>query len=270
MTRHHAFNLTLHNYRPEDLLEIQRLFNTPNCDYYIFGFEGCETHPAHIHFSFHLKNAVTVNNIKGRFEKMHHIEVTRDIHAMHDYIRGYEKGQLKCKLCATDNDGVQCNVYFTDGEIPRNGKNKDTSGVVIKAIDEGYTLQELRNSFPSYMLYHEDKVKRWMQRKDDTKTKFYWFKKDPAFDPITTVHNYFIGTEGNMNLAVIFTLEQIEGYEAYDYVLYMPEFSDRQAAYWPRGVPIMYKYGYETKVLKCKYFIICSDIRPDILYKNIC
>lgn len=167
--RHHGYYLTINYYDEKDVEELQSFVST--ADYYIYGFEGCECHHSHIHLSVHFKNARRFSAVKRFFSKNHNIQATQDYERSHMYIRGYEyrdkKYHLKCKGCSIDieqhEDGSQVpvNVYMTEGDIPTNGKHKSTpkAQLVVDAINDGKSIDELRDMFPAFMMYHESKVK---------------------------------------------------------------------------------------------------------------
>lgn len=261
MTSQRGFMVTLNYWTDDDLANLAAVCALPHVDYYIFGFEGCkEEHHPHIHLSIHFNQPVKVTTFNNYWIKHHHSEkVYSYIHA-HAYCKGYKDDNLKCKFCGE-------NEYLTKGIIPEDGKNKTPIGVMA-SIKEGKTYDELKELFPGYMLHHGKKVKQWMlESKPKFVTSFYFIPKKMSDDAIGVVHDNF----PDCKLAVIHELSDIEAYPEYDTVLYITELGihPRQAEYWSRGVPIIYKYGYETKTINCRNFIIYGDTKPFFGYKKI-
>lgn len=274
MSRHHAYNITLNYYDEQDTTDMVNF--TDQCDYFVYGLEGCDKHHQHIHFSFHLKYAKTATSILKNFSKHHHIEVTKSIEHMHQYCLGYEWDKItqtytiKCEHCGE-------NPYLTDGKLPQNGKHKGTSksDLVMTAIKEGKTMEELKELFPSFMMFHGSKVKQWINDKIQepvTDTKYYLINEKMRYH----IHKYATQTWGHeKTICMIGDLSHINHYDNIPpkdrvVILDMPSFSLPYGyKMWPFGSPIFYKYGYETKTVSAAIFIILTNLDLIPGYKNI-
>jgi len=242
--------VTINYWESSDIEEI--LLVIEKCDYYIVGFEGCDHYHEHIHAVFHLKSSVGRQRFLNYFTRQPNIQYPiKDYQAAHEYCQGYENGKLKC--CCE-------NLYLTDGVIPKDGnkKNTVTATKVINALDEGKTIDELWTIFPAYMMSNEHRIKKLINYRKEVDTHFY---VTLSIDPINTVYGFF---GPDIKLAVVTDLSKIELYADYDTVLYIPE-SDppMDFKYWPRKVPISYKYGYEYKVIKPHNFVIKYTCKLD-------
>lgn len=198
-SEHHHYFLTINNYTEDDMLELQTVLAKKSVDYYCWGFEGypCLHHHPHIHASIHFKSSVKWSTMKNAFKRAR-IEVCKNPYKAHMYIRGYEllRGEyhIKCEDCACDleyegshthGQWVQNNIYFTEGEIPCNGKKKTPPAVtkVIEAINEGKTIAELDELFPAYMITNKHKVIKWIQdHKPPHTRKLVFLHEDKRFD----------------------------------------------------------------------------------------
>lgn len=268
--RAHLIEFEINNFTEEDDEDIQNLISLPNVDFYAFAYEGVfnDKYQPHIHGMVHFKNQVSIS-LSRYFRRQPHTAVVKDPEAYMLYIAGYEKGELK-----VPEDGP--NVVITEGELPVNGKHKvNPTNLVMTALQEGHIYDELREMFPSYMLFHGAKVKQWIEEsKGKLPTRFYVI--NPIHDAITEVTEYFQLAEdedipeGDPKMAVVTDMTQLEAFINYDYVLFYAEYHDKLQDLWPRGVPITYKYGFQQKVVKCRYFvIITNDVKKYPLYKNI-
>lgn len=256
MSKSHGYVFTINNYTDIDIAECMYLELLDYVTYFIVGFEiGPENGVPHIQGYLHLSYAKTIKQIKNILTRAH-LESAKatgqQFHKRYDY-------------CKKTGD------YYEYGIVPQNGVN--TSGTkVIQSIHDGMCYRQLLVTYPSYMLHHSNKVKHYIEEiKPDFDTKFYVHK--PVEDSITEVLNYFHSDQQDIikgMYAVVTSLEQLESYESYLYVIFITDNFDPLYNLWPRGVPITYKYGYQIRNVKCQRFIICHSQRNLFpLYKNI-
>lgn len=150
--RSRGWTITVNYFEEQDLEDIGNLSDY-NPSYMIYGFEGVRenssVHP-HIHIYIHFNNARSHQSIMKMFSKQHYIEPVQDPSAMISYCKGYLHGELK-------EPDIGENDWFEEGIPIQNGVCTSQQKVIM-AIEEGLTDRELREKFPSWMLYHEKKV----------------------------------------------------------------------------------------------------------------
>lgn len=264
--KHHGYFLTINYYDEKDVEEVGSFVSTS--DYYIIGFEGCDNHHAHMHVSVHFKSDRRLSAVKNHFTKKHHIRFTKDYLSLHKYCMGYRKDDtIKCSGCSIDTEYIvdgrgdtprPVNVYMTEGVIPENGKHKSQpkSEKVIEAIQSGKSLEELRQLFPSFMMYHESKVKRWIEVNKKKPEKIQFSKISIECDNVMDIIEFRLGSDRKYSFVT--ELSQLQMYDEYDVIVYQPEAGyDSKMSLWESGqLFVSYKFGYEYKRVQPIYMVI--------------
>lgn len=248
MSRLRGYCFTVNNYTEDDMSQLSR-FAVDFCTYMVCGFEVGEQGTPHIQGYMHFAEGKSMSSVHKYIPRAS----LRNPKAVGD------KFERRYTYCMKDGD------YWEYGNQPKDGAPV-TAYKVKDALAEGKSMKELREIFPLYMIANGPKVKAYMSlMKGKYETQFYVC--DPIADAITEVCTYFDGLD---DLAIVTELSQLEAYETYENVIFMPEFYDRIYNLWPRGVPITYKYGYQQVVVKCQKFIVISST-PNLysLYNKI-
>jgi len=144
------------------------------CNYFLIGFEGCSKHHFHIHFLIHFKNPKHLKALqKDVGIEFHNDYPVKDVQAAIEYCKGWKKDvktgemALKCSDCSYWDEQDEkrlrkVNFYVELGKAPLHGiKKDDQSQLVINALLEGKTPDEIRILFPRYYLHHSRKVKEF-------------------------------------------------------------------------------------------------------------
>jgi len=256
MSRSRGYCYVVNNYTDLDIAQLMELWEDRFVTYIVIAFEiAPTTGTPHIQGYMHFEHGKTMRTVCDRVPRISLQEAKAE---GENYDRRYT-------YCFKDHD------YIEYGERPHNGVNT-SSKKVIAAIEEGKTYKELVELFPSYMIHHGPKVKRYLHERKNSqvstsKTKFYVIC--PVSDAITEVYEHF-DIHSDDKVAVVTSLDQLEAYDEYLTVIYYCDYYERVQSLWPRGVPITYKYGYEIKKVLCQRFIIVTET-PKLypLYKKI-
>lgn len=250
--------ITINYFEESDIQELITLIDLATYSIYCIEGHNCPDHHYHIHAYLHFKNDRHDSAIINHFTRHPHLDAVKDVSSTVSYIQGMKDGKLKCPTCEL--------MWFETGIIPSNGKNTSTE-LVISDIKAGYTYNQILEKYPSYCMFHANKVKEFINSLTQKKTtKFYVIS--PNGDPITSIHYEF---DDLGKLAVVTDLAKLEVYDDYDTVLYLSDFYDSEHMLWPRGMPITYKYGFTYKKVICDRFIITSNepTRYSPYYKKI-
>lgn len=250
--RSHNWCYTANNYTPKLMVQLMDLYEEKYVDYHIMGFEiGTTTHTPHIQGYFHCKDAKQLVSLKHKFPTIHYEAMGGTSLQASDY----------CK-----KDGY----YFEYGKLPKDGKSKTTE-LVVEALRSGKTIEEMEELFPSFCLYHRSKLEAWYMQQEQKKVYETEYYVTDDQDPITAVLDALTNTPHE--LAVVTELSEINAYKKYDTVLLITGILEKKHLLYPRGVPITYKYGYETRIIKCKRLIISTPYHAEYaktkLYKLI-
>lgn len=239
--RSRAWTFTINNYTDDDMGRVGHL-GTDYAEYLIVGFEiGKESTP-HMQGYVYFKNARTLESMKKYLPRAHLEEAKGSPQQNYDY-------------CSKDDD------YVEYGKMPEQGR---------MSWDKMLNIYNDPKSKPHLYCQYRKTVEEILQRDLKQKrrtTKFYKITRED--DPITAVYEYF-DWDTTAKLAVVTDLRELEAYVDYDYVIYFAEYYDVKHSLWPRGVPITYFRGYETKIVDCDKFIVVTT-SPDLykLYKRI-
>lgn len=250
--RSHNWCYTANNYTPKLMVQLMNMYEDKYVDYHIIGFEvSPTTNTPHIQGYFHCKDAKSLLTLKYKYPTLHFESMNGTSLQASDY----------CK-----KEGY----YFEYGKIPKDGKNKTTE-LVVEALRSGKTMEEMLELFPSFCLHHRKKLDQWYedQRKKVKYVTEYYVTDDQ--DPITAVLDALTNTPHE--LAVVTEFSEINAYDKYDTVLLIQGIFEKKHLLYPRGVPISYKYGYETRIINCKRLIISTPYHAEYaktkLYKLI-
>lgn len=235
---------TLNNPTHDELIILQCLFEDNYATYHVMGDEvGTKTHTPHIQGYLHTKHLKSFNQVKNKLSHRIHLE---------QMIGTSQQASDYCK-----KEGK----YIEYGTLPKNGAPpaKVNSATIILAINEGKTLEEIEELYPTFMLFHRNKVvdqiKQYnLRRNKDIITKYFIIDQD---DPLTDVEQSLPGCKA----IIIDELQDIEGYASNDYdtVIYNCSFYEKKHNMWPRGMKIIYKDGWQVKTISCKNFVISTN-----------
>lgn len=242
MYRSRGYCFTVNNWTDADLGDVIELCENKLTTYLVIGFEIGEMDTPHLQGYVHFSNPRTLSCLKKVMPRAH-FEMAR---------ASGDSYSSRWEYCMKDGD------YWEFGNPPKDGVNT-TSNDVIESIKSGKSYRDLCNEYPSYMIHHGRKVRQFIEdNKPRYETKFYVYTQ--VVDAITELHEYF-DFEPGRKVAVVTELDQLEAYESYTDVIYIPEYYQKVHSLWTRGVPISYKYGYETRVVQCMKFIVVTDLR---------
>jgi len=246
---------TLNNWTEKDRGRLMSMYENKFCRYLVFGHEIAESGTHHLQGYVNFPGPLSLRQLTKPFPKCHW-----------EAMKG-------TPLQASDYCKKQDPVYIELGTLPdRKRKPSKTSELVLKAIKEGKKVEQLREMFPSFMLYHQPKVEKWITYQNSKTSTFPSFYRLHDSDPITRLTEL----HPKLKFIVIHELAEIEAYSDYHTVLFIPEFFETKYNSFPRNNKILYKFGFEYKVLQCKNFIIAcppkNSLRFNIdqeWYKNI-
>lgn len=300
--RSRCYLVTIMNYTDEDCEDWMAVLFKYNPKYAICGFEVCPTTGTpHMQTFIQFRNQIDCSSLKAMLPTAN-IKKADDQDSdrfspfnMMMYCKGYES----CPLGGIGNGPDDCsssshhpvhthlhmksgkeNEYYSWGDEPilpgQAGGNAKAgnSTKVMNAIKEGKSYAELEELFPSFMMYHGDKVRKWLSDHKKVKTNFFWYeadkthgkKDDQIYDEVISECVSRFGDDG---LAVVTDLTELEAYPEYKTVLYLPDDYDRKMLLWPKGVPITYKLGYRIVTVKPENFVISGIVWPSPLYMRI-
>lgn len=269
MSRSRCHLLTINNYQDTDFEDILSVILEYQPKYWIIGYEvGEECETPHIHCFIWFRHQITANSINNKIPRANNQLGDSDTHTPYNYMmycKGYEKYDKHIKKYGRvqDNDNFlvnehecartdysdysfknhQCeNQWHDDGEAPiavgvAGGKaTSATSTKIIDAIKEGKTMEELRNLFPSFMMYHTDKVIKWKMQFNRRKTNLYHIKDSKLLPKLQTIYP---------DLIVITDLWQLDAYDEWENIAILvsdTDFPPKGYEVWQYG-PITYKVG---------------------------
>lgn len=241
MSKTRAYTFTINNYTDTDIDQWIDEAVSDSTQYSICGFETGDKGTPHMQCYIYYKNAIHFDSFKKRFPRAHILTSRGTPQQNYDY-------------CSKDGD------YWETGELPHKGR------ATWDKIQEVYKdPKENPHLYNQYKKTYEDIIQRDLKA-SSKKTDFYVI--DPIHDAITEIYNYFDWTPDD-KIAVVDSLDKLEAYPEYDYVILftLPDFSHQL---WARGMPITYKYGYQTKVIKPdKLIIVTSNLKAYKYYKRI-
>lgn len=271
-SEHRHYFVTINNHTEEDLEQLQYVLSKTSVDYFCWGFEGypCLRHHPHIHASIHFKSSIKWSTFKKYLPRAN-IQVCKDAFKAHQYIRGYEfiqnNWKLKCPTCAVDDEyegshthgqWVPCNIYFTMGSIPSNGKKKAEPTVtkVIAAINEGKSIAELDELFPAYMISNKHKVIKWIaDHKPPHTRKLDFVHEDKRFDfpPNSSV--------------IFFEDDKIDIYNGEKTCVFnIGDDPWNKIVCWLKGFPPSFRRGFEIIKFDPQYIIILYKTSENLSY----
>lgn len=242
--RARSYCFTVNNYAYEDLMA----FLDIECKYKCFGFEEGENGTPHIQGYVQFRNPTSFLTMKRCLPRAH-IEIAKGTPAQN------------IEYCSKDGD------FHEFGDRPHEGgaKGKKTTEEILAE------LEDPMNNLSTVRQYARtvEVAKALLLKQRKRETKFYVHV--PIGDAITEILEYF---DGVPDWTIIENLCELGFYEDPKNVIYMPyicsdtSFDTRNL--WPRGKPILYKYGYEYREIKPDRFVfVTDDHRGYPLYKRI-
>lgn len=256
--RSRGYTFTLHNFKERDMEDMYNLINDTNPSYSIFGIEGvhdASTKNPHIHLYVHYANARSFNSMAKHFRKKHHYEAVADPAAMITYCKGYKNGKLKEPLCGE-------NEWYASGIPVANGVCT-SSQLVINAIKEGKTIDEIQEIFPSYCLHHYNKLEDLFQRTktfDSTPVEIIHLKGANDYEYIEDLDCDIINNYNELpyckNDIIVLLVDAFEQYvESHEFLLSI-------------GRPIRIKVGYKYVLCKPKVLYLWEHYKDPSIKKS--
>jgi len=241
MSKTRGYTFTINNYTCDDIDQYIDEATSDSTQYSICGFEVGDKGTPHMQCYIYYKNAIHFDSFKKRFPRAHILSS-----------RGTP--QQNYEYCSKDGD------YMETGELPHKGR------ATWDKIQEVYeNPKDNPHLFNQYRKTYEEIKQRDIREQKKT-THFYVI--DPVHDAITEIFDYFDWSDKD-SIAVVDSLDKLEAYPNYDHVIYftLPDLSHQL---WARGMPITYKYGYQTKVIKPDTLVIVtSNLKAYKYYKRI-
>lgn len=250
MSRSRGYCFTCNNYSDVQISQLMDMYEEGLATYVVFGFEIAPTTGTHhLQGYIHFKDAKTMKYVYDRIDRISLIEAKA---------KG-EQYDRRYLYCMKDGD------FYEVGDRPQDGANT-SSMKVMASINEGKTYDELKELYPSFMLYHKQKVQSWIaERKPTYETKFYVMKEPQSIqESIQLIHEHF-GAGTLEDVAVVTELSELKAYDTYKNVIYLCDTYDKKQVLWPYGAPISFKYGYEHIKVNCERFII---VTPTVKFYN--
>lgn len=239
---------TINNYSDEDICSIACM--STDARYLVCGFEVGEKGVPHMQGYVYFDRKVSKKQLIEYNGRAHYER--RKAPKLADAI----------DYCKKDGDFVELgNMPSTHGgdrityeHIENAMKNPDDNMLLVMRYRKAYEY-----------------VQQLKIKKSKIETKY--FVIDNVGDPITEILTYFDWEKEDCEtLAVVTDLCQLDAYSDRDIkrIIYYPEVHELVHDLWPRGVPISYKFGYETKVIRPETFVIVTN-QPKVykLYKYI-
>nr|AQU11779.1 replication protein [Cruciviridae sp.]AQU11781.1 replication protein [Cruciviridae sp.]AQU11783.1 replication protein [Cruciviridae sp.]AQU11785.1 replication protein [Cruciviridae sp.]AQU11787.1 replication protein [Cruciviridae sp.] len=272
--RHYEF--VINNYDDLDLAILLELEDKPNFRYLVCGFEiapstGTPHMQCYVNFSTPVKWETFKNVVyPNHFDKCNGTPVQNM-----QYCKKGEQSKQEWNDFNVKGPNYGKKAFFIEfGECPIVGKSK-TAELVVNAINEGKSIDDLDLLFPNYMIIHHNKVKEYIDRRDRGKkndTSVFVFKYDrDIFDEI----HLLIPEEDHSKIAFVTDLNELLIYPSPKIVVYCMDWLDPSQCtkhlLWAKGQPITYKSGFQIYTLRCTYFIIAYKFRDkDLLtYKQM-
>lgn len=249
-SKHRSYAFTLNNYTVEEMCDI---IATVPTKYIIIGFEEGENETPHIQGYVQFHNSTAWSTIKRMIPRAH-IEPAKGTPAQN------------IKYCSKDGE------FYEFGDRPTNGaehghKSKELTEKIVAALEDPLNNVQIVRQYGN--AYQHAKQLALKQKK--VETKFYSFH--PISDPIAELYEYFDNDE--LDLTIIYELNELSFYDDPQNVYYIPDNDPQHIPLekmnmWSRGMPIIYKHGYEMRCIKPERFIIKTSNRKLFpLYRNI-
>lgn len=268
--RTRSFCFTINNWTDEDALAVFAYYYFDIADYLLVGYEVGEEGTPHLQCYVHFKEAKTFTSVRKWLKRAH--------------------------VTPCDGTPEQNYVYCTKGKdyeelgvLPKNGVNK-TDQNVIQAIENGKSMKDLYKMFPSYMLYHANKVRTYYDYYHENfattelpKTVCYvidGFHNQTTDLDTTVLHSirdYFVEHEGydkdtflSNDVTICPAIDHLAAYNPSEndvLIIYDTDFARvfngptvisafSGAAY---GIPVVYKYGFEIRKLYAPYIVVVTS-----------
>jgi len=238
-TKARSYCFTINNPTNDDMDNVIYL----DCKYMIFGFEKGKKGTEHIQAYVQFDNPRYFKAVKKMLPRAH-LEIAK----------GTPKQNID--YCSKEGD------FHEFGERPTEG-GRVSYDRIVAAMQDPASDPHIAHMYKNvYKMVQEKEI-----RERAEPTKFYVI--NPINDAITEIIEYF-GLDDPTELTCITDMQQLSGYEDPQRVVFFSDYPEKLHQLWPRGVPIMYKFGYEMKIIKPKTFIIVTST-PGLypFYKNI-
>lgn len=230
---------TINNDDYDDFMEIVR---TP-FKYCCFGFEIGKKGTEHIQGYMQFDQPKTLKTVSG-YLKTAHLEVAKGT------------PEQNISYCSKAGDFYEIGIKPTKGgrvtfeQVEEAFKDPDNNMTIIRQYGRAY-----------------EAAKQIKINQQQHKTLYYYYK--PLHDWLTEL-SYAFSEE---KIIVITEIQELAAYEneEYDIVVLLFQYMTPLLNFYPRGVPIKYKYGFEYHTCKPKRFIIVHDKDIESLenYKRI-
>lgn len=234
MSKSRSYVFTINNDTFEDLDHLMDI----DCKYFCIGFEEGEEGTPHIQGYVQFENPISFKSAKNRVGTRCHIEVA--------------KGNFQQNIDYCSKDGS----FYEFGERPHVGGSLTYDQIVdvMKDPKSNPHLYNLYRNAYSAIQQHEISQR-------DTETKFY--KITPVHSLIQEVFEYF-NFESYDGVAVVTNLSELAAYTdprivIYDHDDLKEDSYERNLQYYPQGMPIHIKKGYEYLKIKPEIFVLRTN-----------
>lgn len=246
-----GYCFTVNNYTDDDIVEIfctyhngegDTVYHKTDCTYIIYGFEVAPTTgtphlQGYIHFSQPKTMKYVINLIQRASLK--EAKATGD------------KFQQRWEYCKKSGN------YVEYGDPPKQGVDNDYTKV-LQSIEEGVSYKELFKLYPKYMLYHSRNVANYIENimpyKRPTTIYIHATSMNDVNDVIAYIENSSEYKIANLDRVVINDYSELNGMPYVD-VIVLKTYISKNDTPWDDDVNPYYKYGYENRLIRCKYLI---------------
>lgn len=226
--KHRSYCFTINNDTEDDLM---KLLET-EFKYLIIGFETGVEGTRHIQGYIQFYNPLGLNTVKKVLPRAH-IEVPIGSPAQN------------IEYCSKDHE------YYELGTRPTLGGRVTFDQVREAYLDPDNNLTIIRQYGQVYK-----EVQQLHIKKTEVMTSFFTIRV--VEDLFTELNDYFGSLE---HFIFVSNLNEISAYDddKVESVVFLMSWMDPLIKLYPRGVPIIYKYGYQHRIIKPINFIVVSN-----------
>ena len=238
MIRSKAYCFTINNDTYDDMDDVLAL----HAQYFCFGFETGEQGTPHIQGYVMFYRRYTLKKVK-KFLKRAHLEKAKG------------SPQQNIKYCSKDSD------FYEFGDRPSQGLAS------WEKIEEAFSDPTANPNMIRLYGRTYDRIKQETLKKMKINTKFYVI--NPINDAIGELYEYF-GVPMDDDWVFITDMTQLSYYDNPKNIVLYQDYYSKEFSLYPRGVPILYKHGYEMRVVRPERFVVVTSTPSQYhLYKDI-
>lgn len=277
-TRNWCF--TINNYHTNDdcchdYLQFLDFYNEDYVTYIVLGYEEAPTTGTpHIQGFMHLSQPATKKCLIKKYPYTSFESMKGSYRQASDYCKKGLQSSDEFKELHHKGPNFGLLASFLEyGELPLDSldKTRKMTGVstgvttkIVEAIADGKDLMEINEMFPAYTMTNKlrviNRIRDRNQNKFTQADRNYYIVANNEFT-IPLVNNYFESKSESIKMQIVNDLSELEAFVEYDTVLLMTDdtFTIKYNRY-AQGQEIVYKSGYEPKVLRCKNFVLSTYV----------